>query len=106
MAGDGGSLWLRFSYHRRRAVLGRARLLRLYARRNRRPDRDADRRNRRDVPRTLRFRDRRRAAFEATADTRGVLAMDPRLLAPPRWQPLWPARPQLCRQRGRKTSRI
>ena len=66
----------RFSYHRRRTLLGRARLLRIHARRNRAADRGADRRDRCDVPRTGRPRGRGRTLSAPAEDTGSVLAAD------------------------------
>ena len=67
-----------------------------------RSDRGADRRDRRDVPRTGRPRDRRRKISAPAENTGSLLAADLRKLAPRRSQPLWPARSQFRRAAARR----
>ena len=71
---------LHVPHHRRRALLGRARLLRLHAGADRARHRGADGGARRDVPRAGRARRRRRAHAEDPADSAGVLELDRREL--------------------------
>ena len=58
--------------------LGRTRLLCLHTRGNRKSDRDPDRRNRCDVPRSRRPRGRQRIRAAPPEDSGSVLAADPR----------------------------
>ena len=101
-----GRLRIRFSYHRRRTLLGRARLLRVHAGTDRTADRNADRRHRRHVPRTGRACDRRRKISAAIENTASVLAADLGKLASRRSEPLWPARFQFRRKRPGQAARI
>src|ERR1700752_1733349 len=95
LARDSGKRRLRLPHHRRRALLGRARLLRFRAGGDRTPDRDADRRDRRDVPRACRQGHRGRRISAATENPGDVLVADIGQLARRPAQPLWPARPLL-----------
>ena len=95
---------LRLPHHRRRALLGRARLLRLHAGRDRARHRSADRRTRRACAASWsRARSTTSACCSALRIPEAFWTLDRRKLEARRRQPLWPFRSAATTDRDRRS---